>query len=301
MIFLDLKALLLELVEEKTYKRYGCVFVCFRTRAVHIEMVYSLSTDSFISAFLRFFYTRSGAVREVWSDNATNFISASKELIKDASFDEKLFKDTLSKKGVDWQFIPARSPHQGGIWERMVKQVKTLLTAVYNQEGYRKLSDEEYMTYLKEVENILNWRPLTSNSDDPQDFSCLSPHSLLSMGIIPSSVPQYKPLKKDTYRRCWGTVQLMADEFWKRWILFYLPTLQKRSKWFDVQRNLKVGDLVLLIDNNALRNQWSRGRVTKVFPNKDGLVRRIELVTPDGRNFLRDIRQVCLLEIDGTD
>ena len=80
-----------------------------------------------------------------------------------------------------------------------------------------------------------------------------------------------------------------------------LPTLQKRSKWFDVQRNLKVGDLVLLIDNNALRNQWSRGRVTKVLPNKDGLVRRIELVTPDGRNFLRDIRQVCLLEIDGTD
>ena len=284
----------------KTDKRYGCVFVCFRTRAIHIEMVYTLSMDSFISAFLRFYYTRGGAILEVWSDNATNFISAAKELSTDNSFDEKLFKDTLAKKGVDWHFIPSKSPHQGGIWERMVKEIKYLLSAVYNQECYRTLSDEEYMTYLKEIENILNWRPLTSVSDDPQDFSCLSPNSILNMGSLPVS-PAYKPLKRDAIRRCWRTVQLMAEEFWKRWVIFYLPTLQKRSKWLTIERNVKEGDLVLLIDSNPLRNQWSRGRIIKTFPDKDGLVRRVEVRTPERKTLIRDIRHICLLEGDVTE
>ena len=284
----------------KTDKRYGCIFVCFRTRAVHIEMVYSLTMDSFISAFLRFYYTRGGAILEVWSDNATNFVSAAKELSADNWFDEKLFKDTLAKKGVDWNFIPSRSPHQGGIWERMVKEVKHLLSAVYNEECYRTLSDEEYMTYLKEIENILNWRPLTSTSDDPADFSCLSPHSILSMGLLPAS-PAYKPLKRDAIRKCWRTVQLMSEDFWKRWVDFYLPTLQKRSKWTSVEKNVKQGDLVLIIDSNLLRNEWSRGRITQTFPNKDGLVRRVEVITPQRKKFIRDIRHICLLEGDATD
>ena len=182
----------------------------------------------------------------------------------------------------------------------MVKEIKYLLSAVYNQECYRTLSDEEYMTYLKEIENILNWRPLTSVSDDPQDFSCLSPNSILNMGSLPVS-PAYKPLKRDAIRRCWRTVQLMAEEFWKRWVIFYLPTLQKRSKWLTIERNVKEGDLVLLIDSNPLRNQWSRGRIIKTFPDKDGLVRRVEVRTPERKTFIRDIRHICLLEGDVTE
>ena len=93
----------------------------------------------------------------------------------------------------------------------------------------------------------------------------------------------------------------MAEEFWKRWVIWYLPTLQKRSKWLTIERNVKEGDLVLLIDSNPLRNQWSRGRIIKTFPDKDGLVRRVEVRTPERKTLIRDIRHICLLEGDVTE
>ena len=282
----------------KRYKRYGCIWTCFKTRAIHVEMVYHMTTDAFLSAFFRFYYTRGCSISEIWSDHGSNFILAAKELDpENFDFDEKQFVDTLGRKGICWTFIPPRAPHQGGLWERMVKEVKTLLHAVYSQEYYRNLSDDEFQTYLKEIENILNYRPLTSCSDDPTDFTCLSPNSILNLGSIPVS-SFCEPHKSDAYRKSWRTSQLMAEEFWKKWVMFYLPTLQKRSKWSSAEPNLKVGDLVLLIDNNPLKNQWSRARVSDTYPSNNGLVRKIEVTTPYGKKLIRDVRSVCLLEVD---
>ena len=64
------------------------------------------------------------------------------------------------------------------------------------------------------------------------------------------------------------------------------------------ERNLKEGDLVLLKEEGQPRNVWPKGLVVKVFPDKDGLVRRAEIQVHNGKTFLRDIRKLCLLEGD---
>ena len=90
----------------------------------------------------------------------------------------------------------------------------------------------------------------------------------------------------------------MAQDFWLRWQRIYLPTLIPRKKWNSPQQNFKEGDLILLKDFNMVKNQWSRGRVYKVIPNKDGNVRCLEIKKPDGNILLRDVCNVFKLEAD---
>ena len=129
-----------------------------------------------------------------------------------------------------------------------------MLRSIYAENCYGVLNDEEFVTYVKEVEAILNCRPLTVLSDDPNDFSFLSPMSILNTCLEPS-IPLGEFVKADELRKSWKTAQKMADHFWRDWRLFYLPTLQKRHKWTGVSTNISVGDLVLLKEANAPRNQ----------------------------------------------
>ena len=159
---------------------------------------------------------------------------------------------------------------------------------------YRTLNDEEFLTYIKEIESVLNCRPLTALSDDPNDFSYLLPMSVLNLCLNPA-LPFGKFVQGDGLRKSWKTAQLVADHFWRNWRLFYLPLLQ-RHKWKDSKPNVKVGDLVLLTDADVLRNQWSRARIVKVFPDRDGRERRVEVMTPNRKLFVRDIRYIYPLE-----
>ena len=92
------------------------------------------------------------------------------------------FTDKLSRKLIVLKHIPPFSPLQGGSWERLVCQMKTLLKPIPGKEYYRNINDEELITYFKEVEGILNWQPLTILSDDPSDFECKS-YELIKFGI----------------------------------------------------------------------------------------------------------------------
>ena len=89
----------------------------------------------------------------------------------------------------------------------------------------------------------------------------------------------------------------MADQFWLNWQKFYLPLLQKRHKWTSIKRNLSVSDLVLLKDSNMVRNQWSRARIVKVYPYRNGIVRQVEVMTPNRKCYVRDVRYFCPLEV----
>ena len=144
--------------------------------AVHIEIAYSLDTDSFLLA-LRRFIDRRGQVREIHSDNGSNFASGEREL-RDAMLERNKEKihNALLQKNIKWSFSPPYGSHFGGIWERCNRTVLKILQALLREQ----ITDEESLaTLMCEVENIMNSQPITTVSSDPNDNEPLTPNHLL--------------------------------------------------------------------------------------------------------------------------
>jgi len=257
-------------------KRYGVVFTCMTSRAVHLEVAYSLDTDSCINA-LRRFICRRGQVAHLRSDNGTNFVGAERELREAlASLNHDRIGRAMSKKGIKWSFNPPTGSHHGGTWERLIRMIRKILCSVLRQQT---LDDEGFHTVLCEAESILNDRPITRLSEDPNDLEALTPNHLLLLKGKPVLPPGLFN-KRDIYaRRRWKQTQYISDLFWKRWIREYLPLLQEHQKWTQEKRNFVPGDLVMVVDSTAPRGSWMLGRVLEIFPDKRGLVRVVCLKT----------------------
>lgn len=278
---------------------YVCLFVCFTTRAVHLELVGDLSTDAFLRALNRFF-DRRGNSEVIYSDNATNFVGAQrqlKELYQLFQNDEHKQKTNavLSKLGIEWKFIPARSPHFGGLWEAGIKSMKHLLRRVM---GDAYFTYEELLTILTRAEACLNSRPLTPLSSDPSDLIPLTPSHFL-IGNSFTAVPEVDETSIPVNRlNRWRRVSQYSRHLWKRWSREYLSQLQERAKWVDEKDpKIKVGTLVLLKDDNLSSLKWHMGRVVKVIIGEDGIVRVAEVRTVSG-TVTRGVRKLCPLPFD---
>lgn len=273
-------------------KRYGVIFTCLAIRAIHIEVVQSLDTDSFINA-LRRFISRRGQVLEMQSDNGTNFVGAERELRQAIEgWNQSRINNMLLQKGIKWIFNPPTGSHHGGIWERMIRSVRKVLNTTLRTQT---LDEEALHTVLCEAEAIINGRPITKESTDANDLEALTPNHLLLLKTTPSLPPGIFQ-KDDIYaRRRWKQVQYISDLFWKRWIKEYLPQLQERQKWSSPSRNFVPGDIVLLVDDSAPRNSWITGKVIQTFPDNQGFVRQVRLQTKTNR-LIRPVTKICLLQ-----
>ncbi|XP_046581476.1 uncharacterized protein LOC124288928 [Haliotis rubra] len=153
-------------------KRYLCLFTCLTSRAVHLEMAYSLDT----SAFYRM-VNRRGLPQEVISDNGTNFVGAVKELKElFRNLDQDAVQRSLANRGVKCHFNPPYSPHFGGVFETMIKSAKRAIFAIL---GNGDVTDEELETAFTGAEALINSRPLTYQSTHPQDVIPLTPNHFL--------------------------------------------------------------------------------------------------------------------------
>ncbi|KAK3106560.1 hypothetical protein FSP39_022546 [Pinctada imbricata] len=278
--------------ERSSVKRYGVIFTCLNSRALHLEVAFSLDTDSCIDA-IRKFIARRGKPKFMRSDNGTNLIGAEREMresIQEWNTDH--IQGHMRQLGIEWAFNPPAASHFGGVWERLIRSVRKVLYSVLHEQTNR-LDDEGLITLFCEVEAILNGRPLTSVTDDPNDMRALTPNHLLL--LRPGEhFPPGVFVKTDNYvRRRWRQIQYLANIFWTRWIKEYMPLLQTRQKWLQPKDNPKVGDIVLIVDNGP-RNSWNLGRIIEILNKKDDVVRVVKVKT--GSSVLtRPITKLCLV------
>lgn len=179
----------------------------------------------------------------------------------------------------NWKFIPAYSPHFGGIWEAGVKSAKFHLKRVL---GNALLTFEELSTALAQITAILNSRPLTPLSTHSLDLPPLTPSHLLvgrPLNAVPD--PDLTHLPQNHLSR-YQYIQKLQQDFWARWSKEYVSELQCRSKWKSHMHNVRKGTLVLIKNDNSPSMQWKTGIITETHPGTDGVVRVVSLRTNNG-------------------
>lgn len=278
---------------QSSYKGYVAVFVCMATKAVHLEAVGDLTTQSFLHAFDRFI-SRRGFCSDMFSDCGTNFVGASNENRRS----EQDFWDSISKeiipflntKNIQWHFSPPGAPNFNGLAEAAVKSMKYHLSRII---GSTKLTYEEFSTVLIRIEAVLNSRPISAISDDPNDFTALTPgHFLVGSALLarPQPPTEENPVKRHQL------MEKLVQHFWQRFRSDVLSTMQIRTKWNDKQPNIKENDLVIVKDDRFPVNQWPMGRIVQLHPGDDGLMRVATIKTKNSM-LKRPITKLCLVPV----
>ena len=282
----------------KTIKAYIALFVCMATKAIHVEVVSDLSSNAFVAAIHRFI-SRRGKVKAFYSDNATNFVGTKRhldelyKLIQSKEYND-VVKQCCNENGIEWHFIPPRAPNFGGLWEAAVKSLKYHLKRIIGQSH---LTFEELYTVLVRIKGVLNSRPLFPESNDPNDFRAITPdHFLIGRPITDMIEEDVIDIPLNRLSR-WQRLKQLNQHFWSRWSNDYLHCLQQRTASKKCKKNVEVGSLVLMKEENVPSMRWLMGRITHTYPGPDGLVRVVSIKTINGE-LKRAIGKVCLLPID---
>ncbi|XP_077971894.1 uncharacterized protein LOC144426909 [Styela clava] len=136
-------------------KRYGVLFTCLTTRAVHVEIAQNLDMNSFIMA-LRRFVSRRGRVLEILSDNGSNFVAAEHELRQAIEcWNQKQVNDFLLQKNIKWIFQTPSASHHGGVFERQIRTVRkqepVLPPGLFEQKDVYSRKRWKQVQYLADI------------------------------------------------------------------------------------------------------------------------------------------------------
>ncbi|XP_032410348.1 uncharacterized protein LOC116714123 isoform X3 [Xiphophorus hellerii] len=262
-------------------KVWGIIFCCMSSRAIHTDLVSDQSSEGFLLAYQRFTALR-GHPRKLWSDGGKNFIGAKPVLVDLYLFLDRLNKEQIQHEALEhgtewsWKIHPADSPHRNGAAEAAVKIVKQ---ALHNLGSDGVFTWSEFQTFLYMAANLANERPIDARTQSREDcISYITPNSLLlgrtdlksdNCGFDFKSYP----LKRLKF------IQTEVDRFWRKWSQLAGPNLFVRSKWHSKKRNVAVGDIIWLADQNALRSQYKLGRVISVNSDGKGIVRDVYVRT----------------------
>ena len=291
---------------KEVVKMWICLFTCLAVRAVHLEWVRSLSAEHFLFC-LRRFMARRGRPELIISDNAARFKlvkSVVDEQWKQLSIDENL-KCYLSDNGIKWQFTTALAPWQGGFYERLVGLVKRCLRKGI---GKKRLTLDQFIVMLTEVEAVINTRPLTYVYEDFQSGFTLTPAHFLTENLRPmvilDSEIEYTPTEDSitTLMNNWKRGQKQLNMFWEIWKTEYLTSLRETSPHHkSVRRQIagtpRVGEVVIVKEDNVPRGMWKVGRIEELVKGSDGNIRTVRIYLPNGKSYYRTINHIFPLEI----
>ena len=294
--------------KEGQRKVWVCLFTCMVTRAIHLELLQDMSAEEFLLGFRRFISNR-GTPIEITSDNALQFKTASKvlNLVWKHVIQSKEVQTYASNVGVKWNFIVELAPWMGGFYERLVGLVKRALRKTINR---KLLSFIQLQTVLKEVEAVVNSRPLVYVSGDIDSTLALSPKHFLTLnpntGIpeLEDDYLDYSPYESTAERllNIWKKGQKLLNMFWKIWRDEYLLSLRGRTqstlKFRRIQSQFSPSvDDVVLIKDDIPRGCWRVGKVLRLVTSRDGCVRSAKVALPSGRVIARPLNLLYPIEV----
>lgn len=167
-------------------------------------------------------------------------------------------------------------------------------------EDHRFLTYDELHTVVSQIAAILNSRPLTPLSNDPNDFSALTPgHFLVGRPLTSVPEPDLGEIPENRLSH-WQRTQDFVQQLWKKWKTQYLSDLHNRTKWTRQRNNVRIGTMVVVKEDNLPPQKWRLGRITEIFPSQDGNIRVVAVRTQDGV-FRRGISKICVLPIRDND
>ena len=279
-----------------THKSYGLIITCAKTRAVHLELLTSMETSVFLQGFQRF-VSRRGTPSLVYSDNAKTFKRTCNILECDnlSLLTSESVQDYSTSNNIQWKFIAERAPWWGGMWERLIRNIKTILKKKLLKSC---LTYEEMVTLLVEVEGIINSRPLTYTYEDSNEPYPISPSHLLigkKITSLPKGVTDLDAFTKElevTKRMKYKAK--IAQEFWRTWKGDYLADLRKTNAKFKPTRPPEVGDVCVISDDNLKRCVWPLGVITETHVGRDGKIRSVQLRSR-GKLLTRPIQRLVPL------
>lgn len=254
-------------------KRYGLIFTCLYSRAVHVEILDDMTTDCFLNA-LRCFIALRGAVSSIYCDNGTNFVGGKNELTKSLiEMADGSAKQYSAEKQIKFVTSTPSASHQGGVWERQIRSIRSVLNEIFRTRPGR-MDSSMLRTAFYEAMATVNSRPLSLLDLNNPETLPLTPNCLINGKPEPTNAPPGVFSEAEYSQKRWKRVQAISEEFWRKWRDGYYKDITARQTWKEDHENLKVGDVVLVMDKDLPRNHWKLGIVDQVHPGDDGLVRK---------------------------
>ncbi|XP_018403170.1 PREDICTED: uncharacterized protein LOC108780080 [Cyphomyrmex costatus] len=270
------------------HKAYICLFTCAVYRAIHIELVTTLSMEGFFEA-LRRFIARRGRPSIIYSDNGRNFVGAS-NLLKRINWKKIARHGAINE--IEWYFNPPSAAWWGGWWERLIRILKDLLKRTL---GRTSLNYEEMFTVLCDCEAVINSRSLTYMTEEAAEAVAITPAMFLQ-DIQEEGIPDLDQIGRTQLAKNLRYRQRLKEELRKRFRIQYLGQLSRWSKRKYNTISVLVGDIILVVNDLQKRINWPMARIKELFPGKDGIVRVVKLQTSDGE-LIRPIQKLIPLEM----
>lgn len=284
-----------------TQKAYVLLTTCAVSRAVHLEIVPSLSTHEFLLAFRRVI-ARRGVPSIVYSDNALTFKKADKELKKIwENLNDAEIKNFFGNQGIKWKYIVERAAWYGGWWERLVRSCKN---SPKKTIGKANLYYSEMETILSETEAIINSRPISYNYNDPNEPTPLCPADLIIgrrlTSLPPLTFKENVPINQKQFKIREKHREQIMQRIWRKWRHDYLMELRSAHHANPHKTNstlFKIGDVVVIYDDNSPRQMWKLGIVKEIILGRDNKIRACIVKNSKGSEIKRSVQHLANLEI----
>ena len=267
-----------------TSKCWGVIYNCAVTRAIHLDVTEDYSCDSLLQSSKRFTSLR-GVVSKFISDQGSQLTASASGLTKKEFEDESeaishvqkdknwsKVKQWVGKQKAEWEFVPAKGQHMNGLSESLIRWYKKILKPMLNSQRF---TISEVQTALYQVADIMNSRPLSRRPGvDPLDGGPVTPnHLLLGRATGESPIGDFD-VKLNITKRTQMIDQVVSD-WWRKWYCSVFQDLVPSYKWNQKTREVQVGDVVLMFNENEIKGKYSLGRVKEVIPSRtDNIVRK---------------------------